>query len=180
MKTYLTYGFAMALAGALLTLALFFMGYHSDPAKLQTAQRIGMVVGLMIGFIGIALGTKARRAEVPESEPFGYGRALGAGVMVALFSCLFGFITNYVYMAFINPGFGDIILQAQAADMEAKGLTSAQIEQAEKMTRFFIGPVVSSCFSMIFGFIISVIIALVTSAFLKRSDNGKVPPVQAA
>ncbi|MBS0631237.1 MAG: DUF4199 domain-containing protein [Verrucomicrobia bacterium] len=180
MKTYLTYGFAMALAGALLTLALFFMGYHNDPAKLQTAQRIGMVVGIAIGFVGISLGTRARRAETPESEPFGYGRALGAGVMVALFSCLLGFVTNYVYMAFINPGFGDIILQAQAADLEAKGMSSAQIEQAEKVTRFFISPLISSAFSMIFGFIFSVIIALITSAFLKRSDSGKVPPVQAA
>jgi len=38
MKTYLTYGFAMAIAGALLSLVLYFLGYHSDPAKFATAQ----------------------------------------------------------------------------------------------------------------------------------------------
>jgi len=178
MKTYLTYGFIMALAGALLTLALFFLGFHSDAAKLSTAQWIGSVGGLIIGVVTIALGTKARRAEVPAAEAFGYGRALGAGVMIALFAALFGIVTNYVYMQLINPGLADIIVQAQIDKMEAKGLSGAQLEQAEKMTRMMTGPVISSCFGFIGGIFFGTLISLVTAAFLKRPVTTE-PPVVA-
>src|ERR1019366_1394786 len=42
MKTCSLYGFLSALAGALLLLALYFLGFHSDPAKLSAAKWIGM------------------------------------------------------------------------------------------------------------------------------------------
>jgi hypothetical protein len=38
MNTYLTYSFAMAFGGALIVFALFFLGLHDSPAKLDTAQ----------------------------------------------------------------------------------------------------------------------------------------------
>lgn len=38
MKTYLTYGTAMAGSGFVLTLVLFILGFHSDPAKLGVSQ----------------------------------------------------------------------------------------------------------------------------------------------
>ena len=84
MKTCSLYGFLLAVASAIVTLALYFLGYHSDPAKVGTGQLIGGLVILTASLIITALGIKARRAEVPESEPFGYGRALGAGVLVGV------------------------------------------------------------------------------------------------
>lgn len=176
MKTYLTYGFAMSIAGALLTLALFFLGFHSDPAKFSTAQWIGGLGGLAIGVVAIVLGTKARLAEVPATEAFGYGRALGAGVMITLFAALIGIVTNYVYMQIINPGMADMIVQAQIDKFEAKGMSGAQLEQAEKMTRAMTGPLISSCFGFIGGMVFGTLISLVTAAFLKREASGE-PPV---
>src|SRR5215217_3994138 len=102
MKTYLTYGLAMAIAGALLILMLYLLGFHSDPAKLETAQALGMIGGLVIGVVCITLGIKARRAELPLTENFTYGRALGTGVMIALFASLFGLVTSFAYAKFIN------------------------------------------------------------------------------
>lgn len=169
MKTYLTYGFVMALAGALLTLVLFFLGYHSDVEKLASAQIIGSIGGLIIGFIVIFLGTKARRAEVPASEPFGYGRALGAGVMISLFGSLFGIVTNFVYFKLINPSMVDLIVQAQLDKFEAKGMSGVQLEQAEKMVRMMSGPIISSVFGFIAAFLFGTLIALITAAFLRRN-----------
>ncbi|HWA84595.1 MAG TPA: DUF4199 domain-containing protein [Opitutus sp.] len=168
MKTYVTYGFLVALGGALLNLVLFFLGFHSDVEKLSSAQWIGGCAGLAIGVTFTVLGTRVRRTEVPASEPFGYSRALGAAVMITLFAALFGALFNFIYMQFINPGFQDVIMQAQASKLEAKGLSGAQLEQAEKMTRMFTGPLISSCFNFLGGMFFGTIISLIIAAFVRR------------
>jgi hypothetical protein len=68
MKTCSLYGFISALAGALLALALYFTGFHSDPAKLPAAKAIGLCAGLAIVITCLVLGVKARRAEIPEDR----------------------------------------------------------------------------------------------------------------
>lgn len=168
MKTCLVYGFAMSLAGAVLNLALYFLGYHSDPAKLGLAQGIGSLGGLAIGITCIVLGTKARRAELPANEEFGYGRALGTGVMIVLFGALLGIVTNYLYFAVINPGMTDIIVQSQLEKMEAKGMSGVQLEQAEKMIRIMTNPPIQAAFGFLGGMFFGTVISLITSAFLKR------------
>ena len=104
MKTCFLYGFLLAVAGSILILVLYFLGFHSDPAKLAAGNWIGGVLGLGIGISLTVLGVKARRSEVPENVEFGYGRALGAGVLISLFASILSTIFNYVYAAFINPG----------------------------------------------------------------------------
>ncbi len=177
MKTYLSYGLAMAIASLLLTLALFFAGYHSDPEKIQTAQLIVTIVGLAIGVIGIALGTKARRAEVPASEPFGYGRALGAGVMIGLFSAIFGTVFHLTYSLAINPDFNEMLVQAQMAKLEADGMAANQIEAAEAVMRKVMHPALQAVFGLVGGTVYGTIIALITSIFLRR---GATDPVATA
>jgi len=171
MKTYLTYGFVAALCSTLLAVVLFFLGFHSDVEKLSAAQWLAWIGGVIISVTCIALGTKARRAEIPPGEPFGYGRALGAGVMVALFAALFGAIGHYIYVSLINPGMTDVIIQSQIAQWEAMGMSSAQIENAEAITRKMMHPAIQAVFASIFGFVFGVVIALITSAFLKRSET---------
>jgi Protein of unknown function (DUF4199) len=179
MKTYLTYGLVLTIAGALLNLALYFSGYHSDADKIGTAQNIGLCVGIVIPVVVIVLGIKARRAEVPATEEFGYGSALLAGVMIGLFSALFGIVTNYLYMNVINPGFSDVLVQAQMNKWEAAGLSSERIEQAEKMMRKMMNPAIQACFALIFVMLFSTIISLIAAAFLKRPASEE-PPVSPA
>jgi len=179
MKTYLTYGFAMALAGLLLNLALFFTGFHSDADKLGTAQTIATVIGLVITVAGVVLGTQARRAEKPATEAFTYGNALGAGVLICLFATLLGVVTNYVYMHLINPGMQDLLVQAQIAKWEAAGLTGDQIDNAEKVMRKMMHPALQAVFGLLIGVVFGTIISLVTSAFLRREAAPAVPSAAA-
>lgn len=179
MKIPLTYGFFMTLAGLLLSLALYFLGFHSDAVKLQSAQWISNIGLLVICVVFLVLGTKAQRAATPPTEDFGYGRALWTGVKIAFFAALFGIVTNYLYVRVINPGFTDIIIQAQLDKMEAKGMSSAQMEQAEKGVRFFMGPVMMSCFVFIGGVFWGTILSLITAAFLKRKSTSDLPPMAA-
>lgn len=175
MKHYLTYGLYLALAGALLNLVFFFLGYHSDVAKFHTAQWVGGIGMLAIGIVLTAVGIKARRADVPPSESFGYGSALGAGVMITLFANLFAAIFNFSYIKFINPGFTDVMMQLQAEKMEAKGMSSAQIEQAQHFMRAMMGPVGYSITGFITGIVFGVIISLVVAAFLRRAASEEPP-----
>jgi hypothetical protein len=178
MKTCALYGFAIALADALLVLALFFLGLHSDPAKLTAAKWIGGLGALAIGITFTVLGVKARRSEVPGTEDFGYGRALGAGVQVSIVACILSAAFNYAYFAFINPGFADIIIQYQMDSIQAKGIDGARAEKAEQFIRFMMSPGIYAVQTLIFGFIFAVILSLIIAAFLKRGEPEE-PPVQA-
>lgn len=176
MKTPLTYGFYMALAGLLLSLALFFLGFHSDVDKLKSAQLISSVGGLALGITFIVLGIKARRAEVPVTEEFGYGRALWAGVQVSFFGCLFGTVLNFLYMRVINPGLTDLMVQAQINKWEAAGMSSDRMEQAEKVMRTMMNPALQAVFGILFGMIFCTIISLIAAAFLKRATQEDLMP----
>ncbi len=180
MKTPLIYGLYMALAGLLVNLGLYFAGFHSDVEKLATAQTISSVANLILGVTLLVLGIKARRAEIPLTEDFGYGRALLAGVQVSLFACIFGTICNFLYMGIINRGLKELMVQAQINKWEAAGLSSDKIEGAEKMMRTMMNPALQAVFGLIFGMVICTILSLIVAAFLKRpAQDGMAPPVAA-
>jgi Protein of unknown function (DUF4199) len=168
MKTCSLYGLFLAVTGAVITLLLYFLGYHSDPAKLGAGKLIGGLVVLVASVFITVLGIKARRSEVPESEPFGYGKALGAGMMVSVVAVLLSTVFNFVYFTFINTGYMELMVQDQMDKLQAKGLSGAQLEQAEKMTRMMMGPVPSALIGVIVGLFFGLLIALILAAFLKR------------
>lgn len=180
MKTYLSYGAAMAGGVFALVMVLYILGLHSEASKLGMAQGIQMVGGLGIGIACIVLGTKAKRATVPATEEFSYGQALLAGFMISLFASLFGILTTFLYTQVINPGMNDLAMQAQIAKWEAAGLSSAQIERAEGMMRKMMSPVMQASMGFIFGLLFSTIISLISAAFLKREATEVVDDAAAA
>ncbi len=170
----------MALAGLLVNLGLYFAGFHSDVEKLATAQTISSVLNLILGVTLLVLGVKARRAEIPSTEDFGYGRALWAGVQISFFACIFGTITNFLYMGVINRGLKELMVQAQINKWEALGMSSEKIEGAEKMMRTMMNPALQAVFGIIFGMVICTILSLIIAAFLKRPAQDSLTPPLAA
>ncbi len=172
MKTYLTYGAGMAVANLLFNLILFFTGFHTDAEKMGSG--LGSVIGycglLAIGITGLVLGIKARRAEVPEGEPFGYGQAFGAGMMITVFAALFGIVTSYLYFGIINANFGDVIYQVQVAKMEAKGMSADKIAQAEPIMRKFMSLPAMIVFGVVGTIFWNTILGLIVAAFTKRPN----------
>jgi hypothetical protein len=180
MKTYVTYGFFLALALMLLNLVLFFLGFHSDADKYATADLISKISFWVFAFVFIWLGTRVRRSETPVTENFGYGSALLTGFMISVFAALFSIVTNYLYVHVINPGFMDIVLQAVTAKAEAKGASAAQIEQMEKGFRMMTNPIFSSIFIVIIMVVCGTIVSLITSIFIRRpAVDDLAPPVSA-
>lgn len=177
MKIHLMFGFAIALGNAVVTLICYLLGFHSDPDKVQLSGYIALLAALVIGISGTALGMRAKRDATPSTDEFSYGQALGTGVMITLFAALFVTVFSYVYLAFINPGFTDIILQAQAAKFEARGLSSDKIEQIQKFSRMMMQPAVQAVSRFISAMIGGTIISLILAAIVKRPAGA--PPAAA-
>jgi hypothetical protein len=178
MKTYLTYGLAIALLGALMNLTLYFLGYHNDVDQIQNAQWIAMGVGLPLTVAGLFLGIRAVRENSPDHS-LSFGRGVLAGLLIGLFSGVFGAVFTYLYGAIINPEFHDVLYQLQIQKIEAAGVSADQAAGMEGMMRFFTGPVWMAAASVFFAPIFSTIIALVLSAILKRDPAPQPPPVVA-
>lgn len=168
MKTSLTYGAAMAIAGAILNLLLFFAGFHDNADKMKVAQWVGGMGGFAIGVTCLVLAMREKRAQYPADAEWSYGPALGGGVLTGMFASLFGLITGYLYFAVLNPGFSELIYQTQVAAMEAKGLSPAQLEKIEPMLRPWTTPVALTLMQFFMGLVWSVVLSLIVAIFLRK------------
>lgn len=174
MKTYLTYGSGMALAGAILALAQYFLGFHEDVEKLQSkvVASVGFLLGLAICVVGVLLAMRAVREKTPDRGLF-YGRGVATGALTGVFYGVFMAVFQFVYGTAINPEFHDLLYQAQMAQMEQMG-AGAQAPQMEGMMRFFTSPVFLAGSTLIFTPILTTVVSLVVAAFVKRDPQ--VPP----
>jgi hypothetical protein len=96
---------------------------------------------------------------------------VGTGVLIALFAGIFGSVTYFLYTHVVNPDFGDVMIQARLAKLEASGVGSRQIEQTEKMMRMLMHPGLQAVMGILMGLFWGTIISLVAAAFLKRSNG---------
>ena len=168
MKTCSLYGFISALAGAFVTLFLYFLGFHSDASKLTSAGWIGGLLGLAITVTCLVLGVRSRRDETPKEEDFGYGRAVGAGALISLVASFLSSVFAYAYYAFINPAFTELMIQDRMAKMEASGMSGDRLDKAETMTRWMMSAGPASVLAFFYLFLLGLIISLIVAAFLKR------------
>jgi hypothetical protein len=168
MKNSLTYGFVLALGGAILAMALFFFGFYDTPEKMESSRLISMVVGTAISILVITMGVKDKRDLTPADKPWGYGSAFGTGFMIGLVGAILGAVFQYVFFAYINPGAQEVIWQAQRAAFEAKGMAAEQIDQIEPMVRKWTSPVMMAVFGFGGGLLFSTIFSLIIGAFTKN------------
>lgn len=163
----------MAIAGALLTFILFFAGFHGSVEAMQSgvAQTVSIVVPVLITVICLALAMRDKRESTPSDSGWGYGSALGTGVVTVLFSALFGAVFAYIYFAVLNPDMSDVIYETQVAKMEEKGMPADQIDQAEPIMRKMLSPVMMTVFQSVMGFISGVVLSLIVAIFYKRRST---------
>lgn len=180
MKTTFLYGLGMAIAGAVLNFAFYFAGMHDSAETLGSAQRYGMIGGMLITIVGLVMAVRARRSESPLDEDFGYGRALWAGTLTSFWGAIFGNVFNILYITVINPGLTDVTRDMQVAAWEEAGLTAEQIANAEKMMEMFTNPALQFVMGLIMAFIISFIVSLIVAIFVRRTaeDTFEVPPLE--
>jgi hypothetical protein len=122
------------------------------------------------------LGIKAVRDEAPE-KGMSYGRAVGTGTLIALYSGLMSAVYVFIHFKFVNTQFVDYQMAFVRTKWEAAGMAEAQMDQAEQFTRMFMGPAAQAIMTPIAGTILGLIFSLIIAAFLKRPAADAPPPL---
>lgn len=164
MSTKFIYALTLTICGALLNLLLYFTGFQTE--KLATGQYFQWL-GFVMMFAILWLGIKAVRDEAPE-KGMSYGRGVGTGTLISLYSGLMSSVYSFIHFKFVNPEFADYQLALIRPKWEAAGMGEAQMDQAEKMTRAMMGPVAQAIMTPIFVVIFGLILSLIIAAILKR------------
>jgi hypothetical protein len=171
MSTKFFYALVLTLATIILQLVLYFLGFQTD--KLATGQYLQWL-GLVIMAVVLYLGIKAVRDERRDGT-LTYGQGVGAGVTISLYSGLMSAVYTFVHFTFINPGFADYTIALTREKWAARGLTQAQMEGAEAITRKMLQPGVQAILGVFFAVLIGLILSLIISAFLKRGKSAGAP-----
>ncbi len=164
MSTKFIYALILTICGALLNLLLFFTGFQTE--KLATGQYFQWL-GFVMMFAILWLGIKAVRDEAPE-KGMSYGRGVGTGTLISLYSGLMSSIYSFIHFKFVNPQFADYQLALIRPKWEAAGMPEAQMDQAEKVTRAMMGPVAQAIMTPILVVLFGLILSLIIAAILKR------------
>ena len=67
------------------------------------------------------------------------------------------------------------MIQYKMDQLQAKGISGAQLEQAEKYTRMLMNPVPATIITLVYLFILGFIISLIVAIFLKRPAPANPP-----
>lgn len=127
---------------------------------------LSVLIGSVLTVTFIFLCLKEYRLE--NNDELSYGKGVGLSTMLGAITGLVAGIFNFIYLKFIDNGYLERQLDKLRDQWDEQGLSSAQIEQAEKMIQMFMGPGVQMVIIVLFSIIFHVLISLVVSAVLKR------------
>lgn len=97
-----------------------------------------------------------------------YGQGLGTGTVFAVIFGLLSGIFAYVYLAFVDQGMAEQILNKTRADMETRGASDAQIDQAMHWTGMFVSGPLLIVTVVLFCLFVGFVVSLITSIFIKH------------
>jgi hypothetical protein len=168
MGTKFFYALILTVCSIVLQLLLFFTGFQTE--KLATGQYL-QYLGMVIMAIVLWLGIKAVRDEKPE-RTMTFGQRVGAGVLISLYSGLMSAVYTFVHFTFINTSFAEYTIALTRTKWAARGLTQAQMEGAEAITRWTLQPGVLAVLGVVIAVLIGLILSLIISALLKGKTPG--------
>ncbi len=139
-------------------------GIYALELEQNSVVRFATIAVLILGVILAMRDFKLRNGGF-----MGYGQGLGVGVTVASVVGLLSAIFTYVYTTFMDPEVMTRMMDKARADMEAKGMPDAQIDQAMAFSaKFTTGPIML-LFTFLGSILIGLLISLIAAAFVKNT-----------
>lgn len=169
MVNYIFYGLVTSVVCFGYSLLLYALGYHGE--KLDQAMIPGLFTYvIMIG--GLVLGIRETRKDVvEESGVFSYGGGVKAGTLISVFMGIGSAVFSYIYIAFINPGMVDFMIDLQKTKMIDKGISPEQIAAMEGGTRMMSQPLIQGVSALIGTIFIGVLLSLIIAIFMRAQKE---------
>jgi hypothetical protein len=171
MSTTLLYALIMTAAQIVFNLLLYFLGFETE--KIASLQAMSWI-GILIPIVCLTLGLRATREAAPDKS-LSYGRGVGVGTLMCLYSGIMVGIYRIIHLKFVNPSLIDYQMDLIKQKWAAAHMSDAQMEGAEKFTRMLMGPAAQCVMTIVFSVVFGVILSLVIAAIVKRD-----PPSAAA
>ena len=129
----------------------------------QLMQNLGNV-NYVIMVVFVVLAHKTFKQDGDGFMTLGQG--IGLGMLLTLISSVISGIFSYIYLKFIDDSMIQKSLDFQIEQMEKRGMGDDQIDVAMRMTEKFMTPEILPILSIVFlclaGFVISLIVSLIT------------------
>lgn len=164
MKPFLKFGLLSAVIGIFISLLTYIMGLDKSP----TGQYLGWINIPATIFLMVMCVKETR--DTLFNGFISFGQSFKNLFLMLLVSTFLSGVFMYFYTSAINPSLIDYIMEQQALEMEKKGMDQAAIDQAMAMSEKFISPAWMTIWTIVGGLFMGVVIALIISAIMKKSD----------
>jgi hypothetical protein len=160
----LTIGAVTAIVMIVYSLIMYIFNLHLN-------QTLGIIAFVFL-LAGIIWGTIQFRNQCLNGF-ISYGKAFSAGFMVALFASLFMAVYMFVFYQFIAPdAVNDLMDMSRQRMVDSNpNLSDDDIDKAMEFTSFLMKPWTLAIAGLIQMLIVSAILSLITSIFLKKEDK---------
>ncbi len=155
------YGIIMAAVSVVFFLALTFAG-------VDQTQGAGRWFGLIFYVIVIYLAHK--NFKDGGDGYMSYGQGMGVTFWIALVSSVIYSIFFYVYIKFIDATFVEAIKNKTIEDMQTRGMSDDQIDQAMSIAGKFMSSEAMLIFGLVGGIVMIVICGLIVTAFTQKKN----------
>jgi zinc transporter ZupT len=152
----LKWGVISAVITIIYSVVLFMTGQHLKNQALSYVSYVFLLGGMI-------LAMKEYRSL--NNDFMGFGEGLGLGTLLSAVSSLISSIFSFLYITFIDPTIMQQINDMQREQMESRGMTQEQVDQAMEMVSKFTSPgmifIIGVLGAIFFGFILSLIVSAV-------------------
>jgi hypothetical protein len=162
LKATIGYGVMVAIAIIIFSLILYVADIHRD-SSINFLSYVILLAGIFIA----SLNYRNRYLEGYCT----YGQALGAGFLTALWASIIIGIYTFIFFTYVDSSaIQEAIITAEESMIE-RGMSDVEIDQAMPMVNMFNKPWIWAIFALLGNAIIGLILALITSIFVKKEDN---------
>ena len=162
-KVAMQYGLMLGVAGSLVYLIFYFM--NADPGS-----RLPTWIGYLLMIVFITLGIKSYRDQ-DLAGYISYGKSLGTGVLVGLFSGIILAAFTVLMFTVIDPGLAEKVLQASEQKWIESGMGDEEISMAMKWAEKFLTPSFLFVFTLVGNVFMSVLFSLIISIFMRKESH---------
>ena len=160
-KVALKHGLILGLISIIYFIVINFLG---EAGKGGVWSYLGIIFSIGVIYLG-------HKAFKDEGDGFmSYKQGLGIGTLISLYAAILSSIFTFIYVSFVDDLMLQNIREQNIAEMEARGLSPAQIDQAMQFSSIFMSPGFILIMGVIMGTLLGFILSLVIGAITKNPN----------